>query len=134
MYQEPGAPPPAPGFFVLKDAEASPAASKLNGQTRFARLVNSSAGQYLAEKGCYADRTMATTVTAKGQVTIPKQVRDLLGLVPGSKIDFHRAADGSIVLERVGKGRPASRFEKLRGHAGEGLDTGAIMALTRGEK
>src|SRR6187402_988039 len=72
MYQEPGAPPPAPGFFVLKDAEASPAVSKLNGQTRFARLVNSSAGQYLAEKGYYADRTMATTVTAKGQVTIPK--------------------------------------------------------------
>jgi antitoxin PrlF len=77
---------------------------------------------------------MTTTVTAKGQVTIPKPVRDLLGIVPGSKIDFHRAVDGSVVLERVDKERPISRFEKLRGHAGKGLDTDAIMALTRGEK
>jgi len=76
---------------------------------------------------------MATTVTAKGQVTIPKPVRDLLGIVPGSRVDFRRAADGSIVLARVDKKRPVSRFAKLRGHAGEGLTTDAIMALTRGE-
>ncbi|MBY3380891.1 AbrB/MazE/SpoVT family DNA-binding domain-containing protein [Rhizobium laguerreae] len=76
---------------------------------------------------------MATTVTAKGQVTIPKRVRDLLGIVPGSHVDFHRAADGSVVLMRADRKRPASRFEKLRGHAGKGLDTDAIMALTRGE-
>ena len=75
---------------------------------------------------------MATTVTAKGQVTIPRRVQDMLGIVPGSKVDFHRAADGSVVLTRADKKRPASRFEKLRGHAGEGLDTEAIMALTRG--
>lgn len=76
---------------------------------------------------------MATTVTAKGQVTIPKPVRDLLGIAPGSQVDFHRAADGSVVLTRADKKRPESRFEKLRGHAGRGLDTDAIMALTRGE-
>jgi len=76
---------------------------------------------------------MATTVTAKGQVTIPKPVRDLLGIVPGSKVDFRRAADGSIVLVRADAGQPTSRFAKLRGHAGKGLDTDAIMALTRGE-
>lgn len=76
---------------------------------------------------------MATTVTAKGQVTIPKPVRDLLGIVPGSKVDFRRAADGSVVLARAEEKQPASRFAKLRGHAGSGLDTEAIMALTRGE-
>ncbi|NNU69689.1 MULTISPECIES: AbrB/MazE/SpoVT family DNA-binding domain-containing protein [Rhizobium] len=76
---------------------------------------------------------MATTVTAKGQVTIPKRVRDLLGIVPGSQVDFHRAADGSVVLTRADRKRPVSRFEKLRGHAGKGLDTDAIMALTRSE-
>jgi AbrB family looped-hinge helix DNA binding protein len=76
---------------------------------------------------------MTTTVTAKGQVTIPKPVRDLLGLMPGSKVDFHRAADGSVVLVRADKNQPASRFAKLRGHAGKGLNTDAIMALTRGE-
>lgn len=76
---------------------------------------------------------MATTVTAKGQVTIPKPVRDFLGIVPGSKVDFRRAADGSVVLARADKKQPASRFAKLRGQAGSGLDTEAIMALTRGE-
>ncbi|MDK4734722.1 AbrB/MazE/SpoVT family DNA-binding domain-containing protein [Rhizobium sp. CNPSo 3490] len=76
---------------------------------------------------------MTTTVTAKGQVTIPKPVRDMLGIVPGSQVDFHRAADGSVVLMRADKKRPASRFDMLRGHAGKGLDTDAIMALTRGE-
>jgi antitoxin PrlF len=77
---------------------------------------------------------MTTTVTAKGQVTIPKAVRDLLGIVPGSRVDFHRDADGRVVLERAEGRRPVGRFAKLRGHAGAGLDTEAIMALTRGEK
>ncbi|WP_115734389.1 AbrB/MazE/SpoVT family DNA-binding domain-containing protein [Aminobacter aminovorans] len=76
---------------------------------------------------------MPTTVTAKGQVTIPKPVRELLGIVPGSRVDFRRAADGSVVITRADKKQPPSRFAKLRGHAGTGLDTDAIMALTRGE-
>ncbi|WP_246677058.1 MULTISPECIES: AbrB/MazE/SpoVT family DNA-binding domain-containing protein [unclassified Mesorhizobium] len=65
-------------------------------------------------------------------MTIPKPVRDLLGIVPGSRVEFHRAADGSVVLARADKKQP-SRFARLRGQAGEGLDTAAIMALTRGE-
>jgi len=76
---------------------------------------------------------MSTTVTAKGQVTIPKPVRDLLGIAPGSKVVFRRTADGSVVLVRADEERPLSRFAKLRGHAGKGLGTDAIMALTRGE-
>jgi antitoxin PrlF len=76
---------------------------------------------------------MTTTVTAKGQVTIPKPVRDLLGINPGSKVAFRRAPDGNVILERADERRPASRFSKLRGHAGKGLTTDAIMALTRGE-
>ena len=76
---------------------------------------------------------MTTTVTAKGQVTIPKAVRDLLGIVPGSRVDFHRGANGAVVLTKADHARPVSRFQKLRGHAGQGLDTDAIMALTRGD-
>jgi antitoxin PrlF len=77
---------------------------------------------------------MATTVTAKGQVTIPKAVRELLGIVPGTEVDFHRTADGNVVLTKADGTKPESRFQKLRGHAGKGLDTDTIMALTRGEK
>ena len=76
---------------------------------------------------------MSTTVSAKGQVTIPKPVRDLLGITAGSKVDFRRAPDGSIVLMRADGKRPLSRFARLRGHAGKGMTTDEIMALTRGK-
>lgn len=76
---------------------------------------------------------MSATVTTKGQVTIPKPVRDLLGIVPGTKVNFRRTPEGTVVLTRADAEQPASRFAKLRGHAGRGLDTAAIMALTRGE-
>ena len=76
---------------------------------------------------------MATTVTSKGQVTIPKPVRDRLGIQPGSRVAFELAADGRVVLVKVGAGRPLSRFEAMRGRAGRGLSTDEIMALTRGE-
>jgi len=76
---------------------------------------------------------MTATVTAKGQVTIPKAVRNLLGIAPGSKVDFVRAPDGGVMLVRADEKRPQSRFARLRGAAGQGLSTDAIMALTRGE-
>lgn len=76
---------------------------------------------------------MATTVTAKGQVTIPKAVRDFLGIGPGSVVDFKRAADGNIVLVPEVKVEPGGRFSRLRGHAGPGPSTDEIMALLRGE-
>jgi antitoxin PrlF len=77
---------------------------------------------------------MSTTVTSKGQVTIPKQVRDLLGIGPGSLIDFERAPDGRVVLVKVEKKARQNRFARLRGHAGKGLSTAEIMAMTRGDR
>lgn len=77
---------------------------------------------------------MLATVTAEGQVTIPKPVRDSLGLEAGSQVDFRQEADGRVVLARAdGEPAPESRFAKLRGHAGPGLSTDEIMAMTRGE-
>ena len=76
---------------------------------------------------------MATTVTAKGQVTIPKPVRDRLGIKPGNAVAFELAQDGRIVLVKVdGEGR-VSRFEAMRGRVGRGLTTDEIMQLTRGD-
>ncbi len=74
---------------------------------------------------------MSATVTSKGQVTIPKRVRDLLGIGPGSVIDFERAQDGRIVLVKVEKKARPNPFARLRGHAGKGLSTAEIMAMTR---
>ncbi len=73
-----------------------------------------------------------TTVTTKGQVTIPKPVRDRLGVNPGDEVAFELTPDGRVVITKA-KGKPKrSRFEALRGHAGKGLSTAQIMALTRG--
>ena len=78
-------------------------------------------------------RYMTVTVTSKGQVTIPKQVRDRLGINPGSKVDFEVAEDGRAFLRRVGRRAvKPSRFERMRGTATSGLTTDEIMALTRG--
>lgn len=76
---------------------------------------------------------MPTTVTSKGQVTIPKQVREHLGITPGTQVEFRRADDGSVVIEKADGTRPPNRFAKLVGIAGPGPFTDEIMAITRGD-
>jgi antitoxin PrlF len=82
---------------------------------------------------------MANNVTSKGQVTIPKKVRDRLGIAAGSAVAFELTDAGEVVLRAVGRGgtnRPArvptSRFAKLRGRATVKMRTEEILALTRG--
>jgi len=51
-----------------------------------------------------------STLTSKGQTTIPKEIRELLGLEPGDKLDFVVESDGRVVL------RPATLdVRNLRG-------------------
>jgi antitoxin PrlF len=80
---------------------------------------------------------MSTTVTSKGQVTIPKKVREHLGIVPGTAVDFLPEPDGRVMLvKKAGGARSArsrrSRFAALRGSATVRMTTRQIMALTRG--
>ena len=81
---------------------------------------------------------MANNVTSKGQVTIPKKVRDRLGIEAGSAVDFVLTDAGEVVLRpvsRAGTRRsarpPKSRFAKLRGRATVKMRTEDILALTR---
>jgi AbrB family looped-hinge helix DNA binding protein len=76
---------------------------------------------------------MPTKVTSNGRITIPKWVRDHLGIEPGTEVAFRLAADGSVVIERADGTRPTSRFAKLVGCAGPGPSTDELMALLRGE-
>ena len=39
---------------------------------------------------------MLATVTDKGQVTVPKEIRDRLGIAPGSRLDFEAQEDGTL--------------------------------------
>ena len=44
------------------------------------------------------------TVTSKGQVTVPKRIRDFLGLDTGAKIIFVQMADGSVRMVNADRG------------------------------
>jgi AbrB family looped-hinge helix DNA binding protein len=78
---------------------------------------------------------MTTTVTSKGQVTVPKNVREFLGVEPGSSIEFELRANGEVVMRAATASRRPlrSRFERLRGCATVKVSTDEILALTRGE-
>ncbi|HTQ77056.1 MAG TPA: AbrB/MazE/SpoVT family DNA-binding domain-containing protein [Burkholderiales bacterium] len=80
---------------------------------------------------------MARHVTVKGQVTIPKRVRDHLGIRPGSGVEFEVDSKGEVLLRRIGRSsrrsRAHSRFAAVRGSATVKLRTEEILALTRGE-
>lgn len=78
---------------------------------------------------------MATTLTSKGQVTIPKQIRDALNLAPGCLVDFAVNREGDVVIHKVGArtSRKPDRFEAARGKADVIWRTDELMALLRGE-
>ena len=78
---------------------------------------------------------MPTPMTRKGQVTIPKQVRNALGMTPGSLEDFAFNIEGDVVIGKVGAtpGVSCDRFDTARGKADVKWRTDDLMALLRGE-
>ena len=78
---------------------------------------------------------MSTTLSVKGQVTIPKPIRDALGLRPGMPVDFAVNKEGEVVIQKVEgaiKGK-LDRFEAARGKAEIKWRTQDLMALLRHE-
>ena len=77
---------------------------------------------------------MATTVTVKGQVTLPKSVRDAVGIKPGDRVEVRATASGAVVIEKPGA---ASDYRKrLEDLAARGLIQGTtdeIMKELRGD-
>lgn len=72
-------------------------------------------------------------VTEKGQVTIPKPLRDELGITPGTHVDF-AAVDGHLevrIVQAPTRGRQV--VKRLHGAAGPGMSTDELMALTRAD-
>jgi AbrB family looped-hinge helix DNA binding protein len=74
-------------------------------------------------------------ITSKGQVTIPVEIRERLGLLPDSEVEF--TVEGNTVRIRKARGRRAhgrgrSVVERLRGRGTTRMTTDEIMALTRG--
>lgn len=47
---------------------------------------------------------MLATVTDKGQVTVPKEIRDRTGITPGSRLDFEVQEDGTLRVRILARG------------------------------
>lgn len=58
-----------------------------------------------------------TTVTSKGQVTIPKEIRERAGVSEGDRLDFRIDERGRIVVEPVAEERPIPAAGSLRAYA-----------------
>ena len=81
---------------------------------------------------------MATTLTTKGPVTIPKRIRDELQLLPGAAVEFSVNAAGEVVLHRPRPAKAPSRrkpdrFDAVRGRADIPWRTEDLMKLLRSD-
>ena len=70
-------------------------------------------------------------VTTKGQVTIPQHIREKLGILPATEIEFVEEKDRVYIVKKEDPGNRNSKFRKLRGVATIKMTTDEIMALTR---
>ena len=77
----------------------------------------------------------AVKVTSKGQVTIPREIREKLGIRPAeSEVEFVLEENGRCYLKKIRK-RSAqdSRFRRAHKAGRIRMSTEELMALTRGE-
>jgi AbrB family looped-hinge helix DNA binding protein len=76
-------------------------------------------------------------ITSKGQITIPREIRERLGLLPYTEVEWEVDGDTARLrkvelTERIGP-RGRAVLAALRGTVRGGMSTDEIMALTRGE-
>lgn len=70
-------------------------------------------------------------VTSKGQFTIPRNIREMLGITPETEIAF-REEDGRVYLVKVDVPTATTgKFHKFRGIATAKISTDQIISLTR---
>ncbi len=76
-------------------------------------------------------------ITSKGQVTIPQEIRNRLGLLPHTEVEFELAGDHARIRKAGREAGETTRgrlvLEALRGTGDVRMSTDEIMALTRGE-
>jgi AbrB family looped-hinge helix DNA binding protein len=83
---------------------------------------------------------VSTALTSKGQVTIPKRIRDELQLLPGAPVQFSVNATGDVVLRRASPAKRGAhapsqhdRFDAVSGRADVRWRTDDLMKLLRAD-
>jgi AbrB family looped-hinge helix DNA binding protein len=72
--------------------------------------------------------------TTKGQVTIPINIREKLGITPDTEVEFLQEGARVFLVKKKGTARATRKFNKLRGVATVKMTTDEILALTRDDK
>ena len=73
---------------------------------------------------------MVSRLTTKGQVTIPKPLRESLGLEPGHELEFEEREGALVVRRRT----PVDPLNQLVGLVSEQIDIDAYLDETRGPR
>jgi AbrB family looped-hinge helix DNA binding protein len=72
-------------------------------------------------------------LTTKGQVTIPIEIRERLGLLPFTEVEFEIEGDAvKMRKKRQSRRRGRALVDHMRGRGTRRLTTDEILALTRG--
>jgi AbrB family looped-hinge helix DNA binding protein len=72
-------------------------------------------------------------LTTKGQVTIPLAIREQLGLLPHTEVEFEIEGDAVKVRKaRHSRRRGRELVDRMRGRGAGRLTTDEILSLTRG--
>ena len=71
-------------------------------------------------------------ITTKGQVTIPQDIREHLGLLPHTEVDFEVQGDAVVLTKTPTHRRGRRVVEHLRGRGNVRMSTEEILAHTRG--
>ncbi len=73
-------------------------------------------------------------ITSKGQVTIPQEVRERAGLLPGTEVEFVMSGKKVLIQKSpTGNRRGRRLLAALAGKGDVRMSTDQIMALTRGD-
>ena len=81
---------------------------------------------------------MATNVTVKGQVTLPKALREAAGIRPGDRVTVRVRPEGGVIIEAEAAVKSAEAYmrrleDMSRRRPIRRLSTEDIMRMTRGE-
>jgi AbrB family looped-hinge helix DNA binding protein len=81
-----------------------------------------------APSACYDDCVARIVVGKRGQVTIPREVREQMGIAPGEVLAVEEAGDGCLRIERWDPEHDASDFAYHSRFAPRGPSNGAHLS------
>lgn len=73
---------------------------------------------------------MTSTISSKGQITVPKAVRDKLGLRPGVRVEFELTPEGALL--RKGARRGVRAVDRVLGILKRDASTDSLIDDMRG--